>query len=89
MDGTFMDFWKSKARDSLRLLLNVSCEINLNRKDKYVVLSKLSIYYTWKIKKCHTKIVDFEYQLQHMMKNLNYPMVHSLYQTSKITLNIS
>ena len=50
MDGKFMNYWKSKARDSLRLLLNVSDEINLSRKDKYVVLSKLSIYYTWKIK---------------------------------------
>ena len=50
MDGTFMNYWKSKACDSLRLLLNVSDEINLSRKDKYVVLSKLSIYYTWKTK---------------------------------------
>ena len=55
MDGTFMDFWKSKARDSLRLLLNVSCEINLNRKDKYVVLSKLSILLYMKNKKMSYK----------------------------------
>ena len=37
-----------------RLLLNRSDEINLKRSDKYVALSNLSIYYTWKsIKKSY------------------------------------
>ena len=31
-----------------RLLLNISNKINLKRSDKYVALSNLSIYYTWK-----------------------------------------
>ena len=30
-----------------RLLLNLSNKINLQRNDKYVALSNLSIYYTW------------------------------------------
>ena len=38
----------SKTSDSHRLLLNLSDEINLKRSDKYVALSNLSIYYTWK-----------------------------------------
>ena len=32
----------------LRLLLNLKDKINLKRSDKYVALSNLSIYYTWK-----------------------------------------
>ena len=46
-----MNFKNSKASNPHRLLLNLSEKINLKRKDKYVALSHLSIYYTWKIKK--------------------------------------
>ena len=38
----------NKTSDLHRLLLNLSDKINLQRKDKYVALSNLSIYYTWK-----------------------------------------
>ena len=31
-----------------RLLLNLTYKINLKRSDKYVALSNLSIFYTWK-----------------------------------------
>ena len=34
--------------DTTRLLLNLTDKINLKRSDKYVALSNLSIYYTWK-----------------------------------------
>ena len=37
-----------KTSDHHRLLLNILDKINLKRGDKYVALSKLSIYYTWK-----------------------------------------
>ena len=50
----FMDSENSKATDPHRLLLNLSHKINLKRSDKFVSLSKLSIYYTWKnIKKLY------------------------------------
>ena len=39
----------SKTSDSHRLLLNLTDKIDLRRKDKYIALSNLSIYYTWKI----------------------------------------
>ena len=39
----------SKTSDVDRLLLNLTDEIDLRKKDKYITLSKLSIYYTWKI----------------------------------------
>ena len=37
-----------KTSNSQRLSLNLSEKINLKRSDKYVSLSNLSIYYTWK-----------------------------------------
>ena len=38
----------SKTSDPHRLLLNLKDKIDLRRKDKYIALSNLSIYYTWK-----------------------------------------
>ena len=43
-----MNSENSKTSDPHRLLLNLSDKINLKRSDKYVALSNLSIYYTWK-----------------------------------------
>ena len=37
-----------KISDLHRLLLNLSDKTNLKRSDKYVALSSLGIYYTWK-----------------------------------------
>ena len=48
MDTLFMNSENSKTSDTHRLLLNLSDKINLKRSDKYVALSNLSIYYTWK-----------------------------------------
>ena len=42
------------ASDPYTLLLNLTNKITLKRSDKYVALSNLSIYYTWKnIKKSY------------------------------------
>ena len=43
-----MNSKNSKTSDSHRLLLNLPDIINLERSDKYVALSNLSMYYTWK-----------------------------------------
>ena len=48
MDTISMNFENSKTFDSHRLLLNLLDKINLKRSDKYVALSNLNIYYTWK-----------------------------------------
>ena len=37
-----------RTHDPHRLLLNLTDKIDLSRKDKYIALSNLSIYYTWK-----------------------------------------
>ena len=43
-----MNSKKSEKSDPHRLLLNLTDKIDLRRKDKYIALSNLSIYYTWK-----------------------------------------
>ena len=49
-----MNSKNSKTSDPQRLLLNLSDKIDLERSDKYVALSNLSVYYTWKyIKKSY------------------------------------
>ena len=54
MDTIFMNSENSKTSDPHSLFLNLSDKINLKRSDKYVALSNLSIYYTWKnIKKSY------------------------------------
>ena len=54
MNTIFMNSKNSKTSDTHRLLLNLTDKIDLKRKDKYIALSNLSIYYTWKnIKKSY------------------------------------
>ena len=48
MDTIFVNSENSKISDIHSLLLNVTDKINLKRRDEYVTLSNLSIYYTWK-----------------------------------------
>ena len=63
----------SKTSDLHRLILNLSDKTDLERSDKYVALSILSMYYTWKnIKKNHTKTINLKYQLQCRATGLNY-----------------
>ena len=39
----------SENSETYRLLLDLADKINLKRSDKYIDLSNLSMYYTWKI----------------------------------------
>ena len=48
MNTVFMNSKNSETSDPHRLLLNLTEKINLQRSNKYVALSNLSIYYTWK-----------------------------------------
>ena len=50
----------SKIFDSHKLLLNLLDKINLKRSVKYVALSNLSIYYTWKDIRKPCKINKFK-----------------------------
>ena len=48
MDNTITESENSKISEPHRLLLNLADEIKLQRSEKYVALSNLSMYYTWK-----------------------------------------
>ena len=83
-----MNSENSKTSDPHRLLLNLTDKIYLRRKDKYIDLSNLSIYYACKNIKSHIRTINLKYQFQHRIKNLNYQMDHILYQIFKIILNV-
>ena len=51
MNTIFMNSKNSKTSYPHRLLLNFKDKIDLRRKDKYIALSNLTIYYTWKYMK--------------------------------------
>ena len=46
MNAVFMNYKNSKTSYPHRLLLNLTDKIDLRRKDNYITLSKLSIFYT-------------------------------------------
>ena len=48
MGTIFIISENSKTLEAHRLLLNFADKIILKRSDKYVALSNLSMYYTWK-----------------------------------------
>ena len=77
-----MNSGNSKTYNAGRLLLNRSDKINLKRSNKYVALSNLSIYFTWKNK-------NTKYWLLQGTKKLNNLIDHILYQLFKIILSIS
>ena len=83
-----MNYANSKASNPLRLLLNLSDKIDLKRSEKYVALSNLSIYYTWKNIKKSYKNNRFIISALTWMKSLNYLMDHILYQIFKIIFSI-
>ena len=85
MSAIFMNSKNSKTPDTHRLLLNLTDKINLRRKDKYIALSNVSIYYTWKksYKNNKSKISAPTWN-----KHLKYLMDHIAYQMFTIILNI-
>ena len=81
-----MDSENSNTFEPHVLILKLSDKLDLRIGDKSIALSHLSINYTWKnIKSSYNKN---KYQLQHGMINLNYLMVHILYQIFKTILSI-
>ena len=75
-----MNSKNSNLSDPHRLILNLSDKIDLKRNDKYVSLSNLSIYYTWK---------NITKSYKNDKSKMNYLMGHILYQIFKTFLNIS
>ena len=73
-----MNSENSKTSHAHRLLLNLRDKMDLRKKEQYIALSNLSIYYARKNIKKSNKNNKFG------MKNLNYLMDHILYQIFKI-----
>ena len=48
MNTISMNSGNGKTSDPQRLLLNFKNKISLRRKDKYISVSNLSLYYIWK-----------------------------------------
>ena len=55
-----MNSGNSKTSDPHRLSLNLTDKIDLRRKDKYIALSDLCIYYIWKNIKKSFKNIKFK-----------------------------
>ena len=77
-----MNSESTKMSDPHRLLLNLSDKINLKRSDKYVALSNLSIYYTWKnIKKSYK---NNKFTISVPTWNEEFELTDGLYSVSDI-----
>ena len=72
-----MNSENSKTSDPHRLLLNLLDKIILKRSDKYVALSDLSIYYTWKNIKKPYKNNKFQISAPTWNKKFKLPDVSS------------
>ena len=88
MNTIFMNSESIKTFDHNRLLINLTDKIDLRRKDRYIALSNLSIYYTWKnIKKSYKnnkfkisaptwneefELPDKSYSIQHIQDYFGY-----------------
>ena len=62
MDTIFMNYKNSEASNPQRLLLYVTDKTDL-RRNKYVALSNLSNYYTWKNIKKHIWTINLKFHL--------------------------
>ena len=88
MDTIFMNSEHSKTSNSRRLFLNLSDKKHL-KKDKYVALSNISIYYTWKNIKKACKNNKLSAPTWYEKFELRVRPYFVLYQGFKIILNIS
>ena len=59
-----MNSRNSKTSDPDRLLLNLTDKINFRRKDEYIALSNLSIYYTWKNNKFKISVLTWNEEFE-------------------------
>ena len=82
MNTISMDSKNSTTSNPQRLLPNLTDKIELRRKDKYVALSNLSIYYTWKnIKKLYE---NNKFKISAPTWNEKFELPERLYSISDI-----
>ena len=72
-----MNSGNSETSDLHGLLLSLSDKINLKKSDKYVTLSNLSIYYTWKNLKMSYK--NNKFKISAPARNEEFELLDGLY----------
>ena len=77
-----MNFTNGKTSDPHMLLLNLSDKIDLKRSDKYVALSNLSMYYTWRNKEKSCK--NNKFKISAPTRNEEFELPDELYSVSDI-----
>ena len=82
MDITFMNSEISKTSDPQTLSFNLSDKINLKISDKYVALSNLSIYQTWRNIKRSYK--NNRFKISAPTRNEEFKLPDGLYSVSDI-----
>ena len=88
MDTIFMNSENSKTSEYHVLVLRLTDKLDLRRGQKTVVLSNLSIYYTWKNIKSSCNNNKSKISAPTWSEEFQLPDGHILYQIFKIILNI-
>ena len=82
MDSTFMNSENSKTSEYHVLVLKVTDKLDLRRGQKFVALSNLSIYYTWKnIKSSYN---NNKFKISAPAWNEEFKLPHGSYSISDI-----
>ena len=85
-----MNTENSKTNESNKFIYQFTDRCNLKSpNNKNIGLDNLSIYYTWKNINLHITTINLKFQSQLGIMNLNCLMHHILFQTFRITLNLS
>ena len=79
MDTLFMKYENSKTSNPHVLILKLSDKLDLRRAEKGIVLSNLSIYYTWKNIKSSYNNNKFKILAPTWNDKFELPMSHILY----------
>ena len=87
MDTIFMNSENGNTSEPHALILKFTGKLDLRIGEKIIVLSNLSIYYTWKNIKNSYNNNKFKITAQHRIINLNYQMDRIPYQIFKTILN--
>ena len=82
MDPIFMNYENSKASKPHRLLLSLADKISSKKSVRYVALSNLSMYYTWKNIKKSSK--NNKFKISVLTWNENFDLPDGCYSVSDI-----
>ena len=89
METFFMNSGISKTSDPHRFRLDLTDQLNLKDPKKSMVLTNLSIYYTWKTLNQNNTTIHLKFQHQLGMILLIYQTDLIQFLTFKTTLNLS